>query len=171
MVSTANLINYWKSCQFLVDWGFSYLCLLYEARRVWATPRASAGYLWLSSTFTWKVIRILESRKHLLVESGIQRNICLWNLESKETFACGIWNPGLGIWNPRKVTSWSLESNEVESWIQYLGSGVHIFYSGIQDYHSLPYTGNLFKWNTSLSQCLPCLLSILLPIISWKAQM
>ena len=48
-------------------------------------------------------------------ESGIQK-----------IFDCGIWN--LTLLHP-------------ESWIQYLGSGVHIMESGIQDRHRLTYMG------------------------------
>ena len=44
-----------------------------------------------------------------------------------------------GIMNRRKQTFLNLETTEVELWIQYLGLGVHIPESGIQDCHGLPY--------------------------------
>ena len=55
-------------------------------------------------------------------------NICLWN---SGIILFGIRNPDLGIRNPGKPTFWNPESTEVESWIKYLGSGVHIMEFGI----------------------------------------
>ena len=93
-----------------------------------------------------KVFRIRESRKHLLVESGIQKifasgiwnpeNICLWNPEFRKyllmesgiqkIFACR-------IRNPENICLWNLESKKyllVESGIQKIfacGIGVLLF--------------------------------------------
>ena len=71
-----------------------------------------------------KGIRIPESGKFLLVESGI-----------REKFAFGIWNPekfACGIRNQGKVCMWNPESWALESVIQLKESGI-LFAIGIQN--------------------------------------
>ena len=96
---------------------------------------------WLVAFVPCKIKWISESRKHLLVESGIQEIIdfgirkpeknCLWN---PETYFLEFGNPGnICFWNP--------ESTELESWIQFLRSRVNIMEYGIQDCHGNPLHG------------------------------
>ena len=86
-----------------------------------------------------KVIRIPESNKFSLVESGI--------------LGSGIWNPTLRIQNPAK--DWNPESKLLkihsksgwlESGIQYLESEIHSMESRIHDCLGLPYMGRNSIW-------------------------
>ena len=108
------------------------------------------------------------------VESRIQkffafriRNPTLWNPAlgildpRKQTFwnpeSPGLrWNPESSTWDPES-TSWYPESIEVESWIQYLRSRVYIMASGIQWGGILNQVPGIWSpqqgiWNTTLSQ-------------------
>ena len=74
---------------------------------------------------------IQNPEKILHVESGIP------------TF--GIQNPGLGTGIPEN-RPFGIGTIKVESWFQYLTTGVNIVQSGIQDSHGLPYMGRILCW-------------------------
>ena len=69
-----------------------------------------------------KVIWISESRKHLHVESGYQK---IFSMELG-ILLFGILNPGLGMWNPGKLTFWNPLSWNLESstWIRSSHNGI-----------------------------------------------